>query len=129
MHFCYFIIISPWERAWPFIWINLNPLHPKMLSAKFGWNWPSGSGGEDFKISLMHFAFHNVIISPWKRVWPFTLFTQGCFESSMDEIGPAVLEKKKKMWKCDGNDDNNNEDGQQTYCDQKSSLEHSAHLS
>ena len=22
---------------------NLNPLHPRMLSGKFGWNWPSGS--------------------------------------------------------------------------------------
>ena len=25
---------------------NLNPLHPRMLCAKFGWNWPSGSGVE-----------------------------------------------------------------------------------
>ena len=27
---------------WFFIWTNLNPLHPRMLCAKFGWNWPSG---------------------------------------------------------------------------------------
>mgnify|MGYP003688421365 CR=1 FL=1 len=27
---------------------TLNPLHPKMLCAKFGWNWASGSGEEDF---------------------------------------------------------------------------------
>ena len=46
MYFCYFVIISPWKRAWPFIWTNLNPLHPRMLCAKFGWNWPSGSGEE-----------------------------------------------------------------------------------
>ena len=26
---------------------NLNPLYPRMLCAKFGWNWPSGSGEED----------------------------------------------------------------------------------
>ena len=25
---------------------NLNPLNPKMFCAKFGWNWPSGSGEE-----------------------------------------------------------------------------------
>ena len=24
----------------------LNPLHPMMLCARFGWNWPSGSGEE-----------------------------------------------------------------------------------
>ena len=47
----YFIIISPWKRAWPFICTNLNPLHPKILCAKFGWNWPSGSGEEDYFIS------------------------------------------------------------------------------
>lgn len=36
-------IISPFKRVWSFIWTNLNPLHPIMLSAKFGWNWPSRS--------------------------------------------------------------------------------------
>ena len=28
----------------PFIWTNLNPLHKRMLCAKFGWNWPRYSG-------------------------------------------------------------------------------------
>ena len=44
---CYFVIISPWKRAWPFIWTNLNPNNPRMLCTKFSWNWPSCSG-EDF---------------------------------------------------------------------------------
>ena len=30
------------------MWTNLSPHHPRMLCAKFGWNWPSGSGEEDF---------------------------------------------------------------------------------
>ena len=29
-----------------FIW-NLNPIYPRMISATFSWNWPSGSGEED----------------------------------------------------------------------------------
>ena len=33
--------------CWFFIWTNLNPFHPRMLCAKFGWNWPSSSGEED----------------------------------------------------------------------------------
>ena len=37
-----------------------------MLCAKFGWNWPSGSGEEDFLILSMYFHYF-VIISPWKR--------------------------------------------------------------
>ena len=53
MYFHYFLIISPWKRAGPFIWTNLNSLYPRMLFAKFGWNWLSGSG-EDF------FNFVNV---------------------------------------------------------------------
>ena len=48
MYFHYFVIISPSKRVEPFIWTNLNPLHPRMLCAKFGWNWLSGHGsGEE----------------------------------------------------------------------------------
>ena len=60
MYFRFFVIISPWERAGPFIWTNLNPLHQRMLCAKFGWNSPSGSGGEDFLISSIY--FHYIVI-------------------------------------------------------------------
>ena len=48
MYFHYFVITTPWKREGSFTWINLNPLHPRMLCAKFGWNWLSGSGEEDF---------------------------------------------------------------------------------
>ena len=71
VYFHYFIIISPWKRAGPFIWTNLNPLHLRMLCAKFGWNWPNGSGEEDFLILSMYFHYF-IIISPWKRAGPFT---------------------------------------------------------
>ena len=64
--FHHFIIIFPWKRAGPFIWTNLSPLHSKMLCAKCGWNWLSGSGEEDFSISSMYFRYF-IITSPWKR--------------------------------------------------------------
>ena len=38
----------PLRRAYPFIWTNLNPPHPRIVCAKFDLNWPSGSGEEDF---------------------------------------------------------------------------------
>ena len=42
LYFHYFVMISPWKRALPFIWTkNLNPLHLRMLCAKLGWNWPT----------------------------------------------------------------------------------------
>ena len=33
---CFLPIISPWKKAWAFIWTNLNPFHPWILSSKFG---------------------------------------------------------------------------------------------
>ena len=47
MYFPYFVIISSWKRSGPFIWIKLGLIHPRMLCAKFGWNWAIGSG-KDF---------------------------------------------------------------------------------
>ena len=35
-----------------FIWTNLNPHHPRMLCANFGWNWPSGSREDENVKSL-----------------------------------------------------------------------------
>ena len=53
MYFRYFVIISPLKMAGPFIWTNLNPLHPRMLCAKFGWNWHSGSWEEDENVKSL----------------------------------------------------------------------------
>ena len=83
MYFNHFVIISPLKRARPFIWTNLNSLPPRMPCAKFGWNWLSGSGGEDFFISSMYFCYF-IIISPGKGEGPsfeqtWIPFTQGCF--------------------------------------------------
>jgi hypothetical protein len=42
VYFYFFAIISPWRRAFVFIWTILNSLHPRMICA----NWSSGSGEE-----------------------------------------------------------------------------------
>ena len=70
IYFHYFLIISPCKRAGPFIYKNLNPFHPRMLCANFGWNFLSGSVGKDFLILTMYFHYF-VIISPRKRAGPF----------------------------------------------------------
>ena len=51
--FHYFVIISPWKRARPFISTNLNLLQPRMICAKFGWNWPSDSWEEDENVKSL----------------------------------------------------------------------------
>ena len=48
---------------------------------------------------------------------------------SLVEIGPVGLKKKMKMWKIYDEDKNNDDDGQWTNCDQKSSLEPTAQVS
>ena len=50
---------------------KLNPLHPRMICANFGWNWPGGSGEENFEISSMYFRYFIIIPPPWKGAWPF----------------------------------------------------------
>ena len=105
MCFCSFVIISPLQKAGPFIWMTLDPLHPRMPCAKFVWNWPIGSWEEDFQIWLMYFHYY-IIISPWKRTGPsfeqlWIPFTQGCLVQSLIEISPRVLEKMIfKLSKC-----------------------------
>ena len=37
IYFDHSTIISPWKKAWSFIWINLTSLHKKMLCLKFSW--------------------------------------------------------------------------------------------
>ena len=60
INFRYLIIISPWNRPWSFIWRKLNPLHPRILFAKIGWNW-SSSFKEHFQILPMYFLDFVVI--------------------------------------------------------------------
>ena len=70
MLFHYFIIISPWKRAGPFIWTNLNSLHPKMRCAKFGWNWSSGSVEEYENVkSLPHRRQRRQRLRQRQRRW------------------------------------------------------------
>ena len=94
----YFAIISNWKRAWPFICTNLNPLYSRMLCTKFGWNWQSGSGIEDFWKFFPIIFNISLIISPWRRhgfsfVQTWNPSTQKCFMPSLVEIGPVVLEE------------------------------------
>ena len=120
MYFCFFVIISPCKRVWSLICINLNSLYPRMNCVKFGWNWPSGSGGKIFEFRQCIFAI--LLSSPlWKRVGLFIEqtwipFTQECIVSSLIKIGQVV-------------NDNDNNDLQRTNFDQKSSLELSAQVS
>jgi hypothetical protein len=70
LHFFIFVIISLLKRTRPFIWTNLNSLHPRMICTKFDWIWPAGSGEEDFQKFSVHF-YSFAIISPWRRAIPF----------------------------------------------------------
>ena len=46
---------------------NLNPRHPRMLCAKFSWNWPSGSGEVNDNIESLQ-AIRKALLS-WKLRW------------------------------------------------------------
>ena len=119
MYFRYFVIISLWKRAGPFIWTNLNPLHPRKFVPSLVAN---GSVVQEKKIFWFRKCFcYFLIISPWNKAGTFFLipFTQGCFVPSLVEIGSVVLEKNMKMWKVYKNNDDNYDDGQRTNFDLK----------
>ena len=51
--------------------VNLNPLHPRMLCAKFGWNWPSGSGEEDKNVKSVRQRRTKDKFRSEKLTWAF----------------------------------------------------------
>ena len=65
MHFRYFLIISHWKKAWPFIWIDLNSLHLSGLCAKFDWNWRSDSGEEERPFIWTNLNPKNALCKVW----------------------------------------------------------------
>ena len=80
---------------------QMNSFHPRMLCAKIGWNWPTGSCEEDFSNFVNVFTLF-VSMSSRKRALPFIWinlkpFPQWCFVSCLVEIDPVVLKKKMKM--------------------------------
>ena len=98
MYFHYFLIISHLKKGGPFIWTNLSTHHPRMHCAMFGWNWPSGSGEEDFfNFVNVFLLFHNYL--PLEKGGALHLNKiQESFVPSLVEIGPVVL---KRRWKCE----------------------------
>ena len=94
MYFRFFVIISPWKLK-PYIWTNLNPL--RMHCAKFSWNWPSGSGEDDFSNQSMYFR-NFVIISPWKRAELF-IFTNLNLLNPKNDFCQVWLKLTQLYWR------------------------------
>ena len=92
MYFCYFIIISPWEKTWYFIWTNLNLLHSKLLCAKFGWNWLSGSGKVDKNVK-------SLCMDGWTE-WTDNRLSENFTWSSSSGDRAKNQKKKKKEHTC-----------------------------
>ena len=98
MYICFYVFISPWKKAGPFIWTTWNPLTQKCIEPSLVENWPSCSGEEHFSHFVKVF-YYFVLISSWKRAGPafeqpWILFTQRVFVLSLVKIGQVVLEKQ-----------------------------------
>ena len=104
-----------------------------MLCAKFGWNWASGSGEEDFLIFSITITFS--LLSPlgkgrrpsFEESWIPS--TQGCSVPSLVEISPVVLEKKLKMWKVYRRTDRQTDRPTDGQTDNRQKVIRKAHLS
>jgi hypothetical protein len=72
INFHSFTIISPWRRAIPFVWTNLNSLHPRMICAKSSQNWPIDSGEEIENVKVYRRTTDNGrpdIQLRWAKMW------------------------------------------------------------
>ena len=96
---------------------NMSPLHLQMLCAKFGWNWPSGSGQErifanKFRqcFSLFRYYMYLPLVKGMALLETWILFTHalGCFVPCLVEIGSIVLQKMN-MWKVNRQTDSRQE--------------------
>ena len=82
----YFRFYLPMEKG---LIVRLNKsLHPRMFSAKFGWNWPCDSGEEEIFWILSFIG--NKRGRLYEQIWIPN--TRGCFVLSL--VDPVVLEMK-----------------------------------
>ena len=70
LYFLYFLIIIIYLEKVGLFQTKLNTLLTRMLCAKFGLNWPSGSGEKDFFNFANEFLLFRYYL-PLKRAWPF----------------------------------------------------------
>ena len=61
-----------WKKMWTFISTHLSHLCSRILCAKFGWNWPSGSLRRRF-LKVVNVFFYVAIIFPWKKCMALNL--------------------------------------------------------
>ena len=84
IYFYYFAIIYIYGRVWAFICKNLNSMYPRMLCAKFGWNWSISFKERIFKEKIFKYFQYNftiLLLSPlWERCGP--LFEQTWISST-----------------------------------------------
>ena len=78
----------------PFVISCKKQLHPGMFSAKFSWNWSSGSGEENLYISSIYFCYF-IFISPQKARDPSIWKKK---ESSLPQIVLCQVWYKLARW-------------------------------
>jgi len=89
----------------PFIWTNLNPHPPGMFSAKFGWNWPSGSWEEFvYRKTLMPNGQQMTDAAPWHKLsWPLAMWAKNyrkicfCFWITRNAINLRIQIRPSKF--------------------------------
>ena len=75
---------------------KLQSPSPKDALCQIWLNWPSSSGGEDFKISSMYLCYF-VNISPWKRLGPS--FEHTSIPFTQDALCQVWLKLAQWFWR------------------------------
>ena len=94
----------PWKKDMAFIWKKLEFTSSEdalcqvwLYMAQWFWRQRYSNFVNVFQLICYNLPFEKDMALHLKKNWVPT--TKGCFVPSLDEIGPAVHEKKMKMWK------------------------------
>ena len=94
----------PWKKGGALLLNKLDSHHPRMLCAKFGWNWRNGLGEEDFWFLFMYFCDFVIIFlgkgrgPSFEQTW--IPFSQKCTVLSLVEICQLFWRRRLLYFVC-----------------------------
>ena len=102
--FSLFLYYLPLEKDGTIHLNNLNPLYPRMFRAKFDWNWPSGSGEEDFKnfVNVFLLFLYQLPSKKGRSLQTFKKIESPSPEDALCQVWLKLVQWLwRRSWKCE----------------------------
>ena len=82
----------------------MNSFYPRLVCAKFGWNWISGSGGGDFLILSLYFSlFCNYLPLEKNAALHLNKLESPLPKDALCQVWLKLAQWFWRIWKCESN--------------------------